>query len=82
MRGNKEIRWVELTDEFIEPDWCEKLHIGYVLEGEMEINLSTGHGAIKQVKTGDGVFIPRGKQHRHRHHSTKQPMRLILVEGA
>jgi len=32
---DKQIRLVEFTDEFVEPDWCEKGHIGYVLEGTL-----------------------------------------------
>lgn len=75
--GNKTIRLVEFTKEFIEPDWCEKAHIGYILEGEMEINFN---GIVKRAKTGDGIIIPDGVQHRH--HSTLKSTRLILVEDS
>jgi hypothetical protein len=32
------LRLVEFTSEFIEPDWCRKGHIGYVLSGSMKID--------------------------------------------
>ena len=37
-KDNRKLRLVEFTKDFIEPDWCVKGHIGYVLDGEMEIN--------------------------------------------
>ena len=37
VKGGKRLRLVEFAGEFAEPDWCLKGHIGYVLEGEMEI---------------------------------------------
>ncbi len=37
IRGGRKLRLVEFTDEFVERGWCEKGHIGYVLDGEFEI---------------------------------------------
>lgn len=34
--GGKQIRLVEFTSDFIEPHWCEKGHIGLILEGSLE----------------------------------------------
>ncbi|MHC4707131.1 MAG: hypothetical protein ACYS8I_08610, partial [Planctomycetota bacterium] len=36
--GGRKLRLVEFSKEFVEPDWCSRGHIGYVLEGQMEVN--------------------------------------------
>jgi len=41
--NGKQIRLVELTAEFVEPEWCEIGHIGLVLEGVLEIDF---HGDL------------------------------------
>jgi len=59
-KGNsKQLRLVEFTKEFIEPDWCMKGHIGYVLEGKLEINFN---GTIVTYDPGDAVIYPRGRE--------------------
>ena len=42
--GGRRLRLVEYTREFFEPDWCRAGHVGYVLEGRLEIDFS-GRGA-------------------------------------
>jgi hypothetical protein len=37
-RDGKQIRLLEFTAAFVEPDWCEKGHIGIVLEGAIELD--------------------------------------------
>ena len=71
------IRIVEFGEEFVETDWCTNGHLGYVLEGELEINLS---GQITAFRKGDGIFLPPGQLHKHKHHATILPTRLFLVE--
>jgi len=73
----KRIRIVEFTDQFVEPDWCLKGHIGYVLVGEMEVEFE---GTVTRYKAGDGLFIPEGENHKHRHYSTIRKTTLFLVE--
>jgi quercetin dioxygenase-like cupin family protein len=58
----KLLRLVEFTKKLVEPDWCKKGHIGYVLNGEMEINFD---GETVPYKAGDGIFIPPGERHKH-----------------
>ena len=41
--GGQQIRLVEFTSEFVEPHWCEKGHIGMVLEGVLEVDF---HGRV------------------------------------
>lgn len=36
--GARQLRLVEFTSEFVEPQWCEKGHIGLVLAGVLEID--------------------------------------------
>ncbi len=76
-QGEKKLRLVEFTQEFTEQEWCTKAHIGLVLEGEMEVNFN---GVIRRYKAGDGLLIPKGEQHRHRHHATIRTTKLFLVE--
>ncbi len=79
VQGPKKIRIIEFTEEYVEPAWCSKGHIGYVVEGEMEVEFE---GAIRKFKGGDGLFIPKGDENKHRHYSTSKPTTLFLVEDA
>jgi hypothetical protein len=36
----KQIRLVEFRRKFVEPDWCRKGHIGYILEGQLEVEFA------------------------------------------
>lgn len=71
------LRLVEFSEEFVETEWCQKGHIGYVLEGEMVLDIC---GELKHFKTGNGIFIPEGKSHKHK--ETVKTTKLILVERA
>ena len=72
------LRLVEFSDQFVEPEWCAKGHIGYVVDGEMEIEFSD---SVARFAAGDGLFIPAGEAHRHRHYSTKHRVCFFLVES-
>ncbi|MHC4457649.1 MAG: cupin domain-containing protein, partial [Planctomycetota bacterium] len=63
--------------EFVEPDWCRKGHIGYILEGQMEIDFD---GKVIAFGRGDGVFIPAGKEHKHKGKVLTDKVKVILVE--
>jgi ethanolamine utilization protein EutQ (cupin superfamily) len=75
--GGKRLRLLELTREFSEPDWCLKGHIGYVLEGRLEVDFS---GHVVAFGPGDGVFIPPGEGHKHKAKALTESVTLILVE--
>ena len=78
-QNNKKLRLVEFSKEFVEPDWCTKGHIGYILEGQMEIDFD----GVKEVfGPGDGVFIPAGQQHKHKGRVLTDKIKAILVEEA
>jgi len=76
-QGGKQLRLVEFTDEFVEPDWCTKGHIGYILEGQLEINFN---GRVVVFNPGDGLFIPAGEEHKHMGRALTDVVKLILVE--
>ena len=77
--GDKKLRLVEFSKEFIEPDWCTKGHIGYILEGQMEIDFD---GNKEVFGPGDGVFIPAGQEHKHIGRVLTDNVKAILVEDA
>src|SRR6187455_1605312 len=56
-RDGRRLRLVQFARGFKEPDWCRKGHIGYVLEGEGELQLSDQRVSLK---AGDGIFLPAG----------------------
>ena len=73
------MRVVELTDGFIEHDWCMKGHVGYVLDGELEIHFP---GRVERFTAGDGIMIAGGGGWRHRARVLGSVARLVLVEDA
>jgi quercetin dioxygenase-like cupin family protein len=73
----RQIRLVEFkTSEGFE-HWCELGHIGYVLEGGLQIDFN---GEVVAFKAGDGLFIPSGSASAHRAVSIIPGTRLIMVE--
>ncbi|MCP4260113.1 MAG: cupin domain-containing protein [Planctomycetes bacterium] len=77
-RNTKKLRLVEFYKDFVEPDWCSKGHIGYILEGQMEIDFN---GDKEVFGPGDGVFIPAGQQHKHKGRVLTDKVKAILVEN-
>ena len=76
-QDGRKLRLVEFTKEFVEPDWCTKGHIGYILEGRMEIDFD---GNIIVFGPGDGVFIPAGSEHKHKGRVLTDKVKAVLVE--
>ena len=77
--GGKQLRLVELTSVFVEPQWCEKGHIGVVLDGTLEIDF---RGRLVSYPEGTGIFIPPGPVSGHKARSLTPVVRLVLVEDA
>ena len=73
----RQIRLLEFTLEFVEPDWCEKGHVGLVLEGALEIDF---HGRVVRFPAGSGLFIPGGSASAHKARALTPVVRLVLVE--
>ena len=70
------IRYVEYTKD-MPPHWCEKGHIGYIIDGRFEIKFDKD--TIK-FKKGDGVFIPSGKEHKHMARAVSEVVKAFFVE--
>ena len=74
--GCHQLRLVEYSKE-MPPHWCEKGHIGYILKGKMEIKFQN---EVCQYSAGDGVFIPRGQNHKHSVKTLTDKVTVIFVE--
>ncbi|NNE01453.1 MAG: cupin domain-containing protein [Pirellulaceae bacterium] len=73
--GPQRFRIVEFSEPFEEPEWCYRGHAGYVLSGQMIVNVD---GVMTTYRAGDVISLPRGV--RHRHHTTIETTQLFLVE--
>jgi quercetin dioxygenase-like cupin family protein len=76
-QNGRKLRLAEFTKEFVEPDWCTKGHIGYVLEGQIEIDFD---GKKVIFYAGNGIFIPAGEKHKHKAKTLTNVVKVILVE--
>lgn len=76
IHGGKQLRLVEYTQD-MEPHWCEKGHIGYVLEGQFEIQFEN---EVIVFIPGDGIFIPSGPEHKHMGKVLSDVVRVVFVE--
>jgi quercetin dioxygenase-like cupin family protein len=63
----------------MKPDWCERSHVGRILEGTLEI---TFEDEAHIYEAGDGVFIPAGAQHKHQARVIDGPVLALFVEQA
>jgi quercetin dioxygenase-like cupin family protein len=78
-QGDTTLRVVEYAKGFAAPEWCTDGHIGYVLQGELEIDFD---GNVVRFAAGDGLFIPEGEAHRHKPTVLTDIVRVVLVERA
>ena len=74
--GGRRLRLVEYTKE-MQPHWCEKGHIGYVLDGRFEIRFEA---ETHVYEAGDGVFLPPGAEHKHMGIALTDVVRAVFVE--
>lgn len=79
VRGNQCIRLIEFSDEFTETDWCRKGHIGFVVDGQLEIDIN---GQVVKFNGGDGLFIPPGESSQHKARVPRGKAILFVVENA
>jgi quercetin dioxygenase-like cupin family protein len=63
VHGMQQMRMVEFSEGFVEPDWCKKGHAGYVITGEFSNNYN---GKLERYTKGDIFFIPEGEQAKHK----------------
>lgn len=77
-RGPTILRLVEYSREMA-PHWCQKGHVGYILEGRFEIEFADG---TRVFEPGDGVFIPSGEKHKHKARVLTEVVTAVFVEEA
>jgi mannose-6-phosphate isomerase-like protein (cupin superfamily) len=58
---DRQLRLVEYS-KLMPPHWCERGHVGYMLEGKMEVRFEN---EIQTYSAGDGVYLPAGPEHKH-----------------
>ena len=76
--GGRQLRLVEYSNT-LPAHWCEKGHVGYVLEGQIEIRFD---GQTQVYGPGDGLFIPDGPEHRHTGTVLSDTVTVVFVEDA
>jgi quercetin dioxygenase-like cupin family protein len=76
-QGNRQLRLVEFSEGFVEPDWCTRGHIGLVLEGAGRLQFQ---GSEITLKAGDGIFLQAGEEQKHKLTVLSKVVRIILVE--
>jgi quercetin dioxygenase-like cupin family protein len=77
--GGSQLRLLEFTPNLVHLQWCVTGHVGYVVEGELEIEFV---GCLERYRAGDGVTIPWGQADRHRPRALTDRVRLVFVEDA
>ena len=77
--GARQLRLLEFAAEFVEPDWCTKGHVGFVLSGVLEVDF---RGTVVSYPEGSGICIPAGPAGAHKARSLTAVTRLVLVEDA
>ncbi len=77
--GRQRLRLVEFTPDFVEENWCTRGHIGYMLEGELQIAF-LDHTI--ELRKGDGLHIPGGEKSKHKATVLTGVARLVMVEEA
>jgi hypothetical protein len=78
-QGGKQLRLLEFTMEFVEREWCERVHAGIVLSGLMEIDFKdrTERPTVR-YREGSPILILAGNRHKAR--PLTPLVRLFLVE--
>lgn len=73
----QQIRLVELTPEFEEPNWCSKGHAGFILEGVLELEFENETLIYRE---GDGFIIPDGAADHHKARALTPIVQMVLFE--
>ena len=78
-QDGRRYRLLEFSKDFVELDWCVKGHIGYVLDGQLEIDFD---GTCIVYGPGEVATIPEGADHKHKARSLTDTVTLFVVEDA
>ena len=77
-KNGVQLRLLEFSRGFVEHDWCTRKHIGYVLSGELAIELPEG---VVRIREGEGLVLS-GSGAKHKASPVTETVTLFLVEGA
>ena len=75
-QNNLRIRLVEYSKD-MPLHWCEKGHYGYLIDGQLEIEFENEKIVYK---SGDGIFIPDGSDHKHRGKVLTEKVSVFFIE--
>ena len=77
--NNRKLRLLRFSDSFVENEWCNKGHVGFVLKGEMKVDFN---GNMKSYREGDGLWIDEGEKSKHKVVMERgKQIELILFES-
>jgi hypothetical protein len=77
-RNGRVLRLLELDDGFAETEWCRRAHVGYVVNGELEVSFAN---FTTTWRSGDALVVNSGDEGRHRASVVRGPVRLFLIES-
>lgn len=77
--GDRRLRLVTYTAAEMPSHWCERGHVGQLLEGELQLEFAD---QTIVYRPGDGVTIPNGKEHAHRATALTPTATALFVEDA
>jgi hypothetical protein len=71
------IRLVEYSKDYLADHWCEKGHVIYCIQGEMDTELSTG----EIIKLSAGMSYQVSDELSSHRTSSKNGVKLFIVDG-
>ncbi len=71
----KQVVLLEFAPGFEDPNWCERGHIIYVVEGSFGLIL---RDRLERMETGEACVLEQGTPHRAMNPGTR-PVRLIVI---
>jgi quercetin dioxygenase-like cupin family protein len=75
--GCRQVRLLELSPEFVESQWCDKEHVGFVVAGELDVDFA---GQVVRFPQGSALLIPAGPARAHKARAVASLVLLFLVE--
>ncbi len=76
-QGEKSLRLVQFDKDMRHPQWCTVGHMGYVLEGTLEVTFAEQTVIYHQ---GDGLIIPPGDTDKHKPKAVTASVTLFLID--
>jgi hypothetical protein len=75
--GGKRVRLLELTQAFVDEEWCTRGHVGYVLEGQLELAFED---RVEQFAKGSGFVLRDGDRYKHKARALGRRVLVLLTE--